>query len=280
MRCIHEAKLHSHNTMITLTYSDGNLPKFGSLRKRDFQLFMKRLRKHARKRLRVYPCGEYGERFKRPHYHACIFGYDFPDKTPVRVTVDGTHYTSDILSKIWGKGRVECTDVNFKTAAYVARYILKKKTGKAALGYTVFDKKTGEILGEREAEFSSLMSRKPGIGREWLEQYRRDVYPYGHVIINGKSCQPPKYYDNVHELLYPDEIKKLKKTRLVKISKVNNTTIRLAAREKLQKLKLKQLKRSYEDENFCDLRQQGKSLHEAHFFQNNRRISKKFHGRS
>jgi len=255
MRCIHEAKMHQHNTMITLTYDNEHLPPGGSLRKRDFQLFMKRLRKVSGQKLRVYPCGEYGDHFKRPHYHACIFGFDFSDKIPVRISADGTHYTSESLARIWGKGRVECTDLNFKTAAYVARYILKKKTGKAALGvYTKIDEKTGVVLEEREPEFSSLMSRKPGIGRGWLEKYRRDVYPYGHVIINGQKCQPPKYYDNIHEVLYPEEIKKLKLIRQEASQSVHNTPARLSARENLAKIKLKDLKRNYENEDLCDLR--------------------------
>lgn len=44
MRCIHEAQLHSNNCFITLTYAPENLPPDGGLIKRDFQLFMKRLR--------------------------------------------------------------------------------------------------------------------------------------------------------------------------------------------------------------------------------------------
>src|SRR4051812_44934530 len=45
MRLVHEKKLHSHSSFITLTYDDKNLPLGGTLIKRDFQLFMKRLRK-------------------------------------------------------------------------------------------------------------------------------------------------------------------------------------------------------------------------------------------
>ena len=47
----------------------------------SFKKFMKRLRKRFKgKRIRFYMCGEYGEQFDRPHFHACIFGVDFPDK--------------------------------------------------------------------------------------------------------------------------------------------------------------------------------------------------------
>ena len=43
LRCVHEAQVHDENCFITLTYNNENLPKDGSLNKRDFQLFMKRL---------------------------------------------------------------------------------------------------------------------------------------------------------------------------------------------------------------------------------------------
>lgn len=42
---MHEAQLHQENCFITLTYNDEHLPKDQSLVYRDFQLFMKRLRK-------------------------------------------------------------------------------------------------------------------------------------------------------------------------------------------------------------------------------------------
>lgn len=75
LRVMHEAKLHPANCFVTLTYRDEDLPENGSLRHRDFQLFMKRLRKRAD--VRFYMCGEYGEQKLRPHYHACLFGVDY-----------------------------------------------------------------------------------------------------------------------------------------------------------------------------------------------------------
>ena len=80
VRCIHEAQLHKDNCFITLTYNDEHLPSPPSLSVRDFQLFMKRLRKRFGKGIRFFHCGEYGEKYGRPHYHACLFGFDFPDR--------------------------------------------------------------------------------------------------------------------------------------------------------------------------------------------------------
>ena len=72
--------MHAQSAFITLTYADEYLPSDGKLKYLDFQLFMKRLRKYCGKEISFFMCGEYGEKTARPHYHACIFGYDFDDK--------------------------------------------------------------------------------------------------------------------------------------------------------------------------------------------------------
>ena len=80
LRCVHEAQLHSENSFITLTYNDDHIPRDGSLNKKHFQDFMKRLRKSiAPKKVRFYHCGEYGPKLLRPHYHAILFGHQFDD---------------------------------------------------------------------------------------------------------------------------------------------------------------------------------------------------------
>ena len=76
VRCIHEASLHEDNCFITLTYDDAHLPTDLSLNVSHFQKFMKRLRKRFGEGIRFFHCGEYGENFGRPHYHACLFTSD------------------------------------------------------------------------------------------------------------------------------------------------------------------------------------------------------------
>lgn len=81
IRCVHEAQMHDDNAFITLTYSQENIPKDRSIHKEELQKFFKRLRKNTNVKLRYFACGEYGKQKNRPHYHAIIFGYSFPDKT-------------------------------------------------------------------------------------------------------------------------------------------------------------------------------------------------------
>ena len=80
IRCVHEASLHERNCFITLTYRDECLPTNGSLDLDAFQKFMKRLRRRFGEGVRFFHCGEYGENFGRPHYHAILFNLDFSDK--------------------------------------------------------------------------------------------------------------------------------------------------------------------------------------------------------
>lgn len=247
IRCMHEASLHADNSFITLTYSDENLPYRGTLVKRDFQLFMKRLRRRSGAKFKFYYCGEYGENFGRPHYHACLFGYDFPDKEIFTVRNDYPVWRSSLLEELWPYGFSEIGTVTFESAGYVARYILKKQTGKSAEDhYSRVDPETGEIY-QLLPEYTN-MSNRGGIGKDWITKFKDDVYPSDEVIVNGIPVKPPKFYDRQFEILYPDEYVKLKRAR-VKSSRLyvdNNTPDRLKVREKVTLSKLEFLPRKLE----------------------------------
>ena len=253
VRCMHEAQMHQENCFITLTYSDDQLPRDRSLHKHHFQKFMKRLRKAiAPKKVRYYMCGEYGDNTKRPHYHACLFGYDLPDKELFRTTDGINLYSSASLEQIWGKGFVTVGDVTFESAAYVARYVTKKITGIRAdeldeIGLKHYEwlcPITGEVT-ELQPEYTA-MSLKPGIGKTWLDKYDSDVYNHDHVIVNGKKCRPPRYYDKLLESYDSEKLEELKKSRQEKavLHEKNNTLDRLMVREKVQNQRFKQLKRT------------------------------------
>lgn len=251
IRCVHESQLHEDNSFITLTYSPENLPQDHSLHVDHFQKFMKKLRKTYNQKIRFFHCGEYGEKFSRPHYHACLFGLDFKDKKHWKTVNGNKLYTSETLNKIWGHGYAVIGDVTFESAAYVARYITKKITGKDALThYTEFDKTTGEIYAERKPEYVT-MSRRPGIGKHWFDKYHKNTFDNDRVIMRGKELKPPKYYDNQYELLFPEEMEKIKQTRQLQ-SKNNledKTDERLKIKETIKLLKNTLLKRGYENGN-------------------------------
>jgi len=263
LRCIHEAQSHQENSFVTLTYEDSQLPLVGSLNVRHWQLFAKRLRhriqqepfrtpqetpKPPRKTFRFFHCGEYGEREGRPHYHAAIFGLDFhEDRKFYKVKRGNTYYTSKILEDTWGHGFAIIGELTFQSAAYVARYITKKITGdQAAAHYQHIDQATGAV-SQLKPEYTT-MSRRPGIGKNWFEKYRTDVFPHDYVVANGARCRTPKYYDNEYELSDADDFALIRaqRRRLAARRIKNNTPERLAVRERVQEAKYKLLKRPIE----------------------------------
>lgn len=199
VRVMHEAQMHSANSFVTLTLDDEHLTT--SLNYDDFRLFMRRLRKVFPK-ARFFMCGEYGENFQRPHYHAVLFGVDFVDREPWKRLPSGfTVFRSKTLERLWPFGFSSVGDVSFESAAYVARYCVKKVTGPLAESvneaglrhYDRFDVFTGEVT-QVVPEFMRC-SLKPGIGASWIEKYKTDVFPSDDVVIDGRKVTVPKFYD-------------------------------------------------------------------------------------
>lgn len=252
VRCTHEASLHEKNCFITLTYNDEHLPPFANLKYKDFQKFMKRLRKRfGSKSIRFFMCGEYGERRTRPHYHACLFGLDFDDRIYFKTTPSGSKiYTSKTLDALWSDragnpiGFASLGDVNFDSAGYVARYVLKKSYGSEQRRiYEMADIKTGEVV-TRQKEFSR-MSLKPGIGAGFYNKWRSDIFPGDYCIINGVKIKPPKYYYKKLAIEDPNLYNRVQSERealAVKLA-VDNSEPRRMVKEQVLKAKSKLLKR-------------------------------------
>lgn len=250
IRCVHEASLHKDNCFITLTYAPEHLPKDNSLHYKDFQLFMKRLRKRfTNQKIRFYMCGEYGENFGRPHFHACLFGFDFSDKRLFFTSRNGDKiFRSDVLEELWPFGLCSIGEVTFKSAAYVARYIMKKVTGNSLNPDTGLPFSEHYYMGDgqyRTPEFTK-MSLKPGIGSDWLDKYKSDVYPNDYVVINGKKVKPPRYYDKKYAISDPFDYDELEFNRFSRAREKldDNTPERLAVRKEVLEAKLSKLKRN------------------------------------
>ena len=203
--------MHEHNCFITLTFSPEELAKRNnpqSLDVSEFQRFMKRLRKKYGK-VRFFHCGEYGEQNKRPHYHALLFGVDFSDRQLFSQRNGVRLYVSDNLSKLWPYGFSTIGDVTFESAAYCARYVMKKVRGEGSQDHYMWtDMETGEV-NPVKPEYAT-MSRKPGIGKTWFDKYKSDVFPNDYCVIRGHEVRPPRYYET---LLSEEELKAVKEKR-------------------------------------------------------------------
>lgn len=149
---LHSMKYKDKCMFLTLTYNPQNLPSNGLLCKRDYQCFLKRLRKYFNKsKISYFVCGEYGDKFGRPHYHFILFG--------ISPTKD--NYTA--IEKIWNRGFIKIEKVNMKTCRYVAKYCCKSRQ----------KEKTDPLTGEVMSEFVQ-MSKRPALAKEWfLENFCR-----------------------------------------------------------------------------------------------------------
>lgn len=207
VRIMHEAQMHERSSFLTLTYSDKHIPEDKSLRVEDFQKFMKRLRRGSSVPLRFFHCGEYGERSARPHYHVCLFGEDFyADRKRISDSQSGfPQYISQRLCETWGLGEIHqqtIGELTFESAAYVARYCLKKVTGDGA----------AEHYAGRHPEYVT-MSRRPGIGAGWFERFNGEVYPSDSVVMRGREFLPPPFYDKLLEKADPALFARVKSAR-------------------------------------------------------------------
>mgnify|MGYP000598031937 CR=1 FL=1 len=235
IRIMHEAawleEEHGlYSSFITLTYSEKFLPMYGTLVPKHLQDFFKRFRRRIEPRkVRYYACGEYGSRcvkheisdcpacgaVQRPHYHAIVLGFDFPDRHYVGEREGFFCYESKLLSELWPYGFHEIGSCSCESAGYVARYVMKKQTGRSVEeGYYLRYEPLLDNWFEVEPEFA-VMSRRPGIGRPWLEKYKEEMYPADEVCIPGRGVfkKPPRYYDEIYGLSYPEEMEKVKAAR-------------------------------------------------------------------
>lgn len=237
-RCLMELQYHESAYFVTLTYDDVHVPityyskdedgcavPAQTLRKRDLQLFFKRLRTNTGQDIRYFCCGEYGSRSARPHYHCIIFGLVLDDLIPYKRSHEGfQYYNSETVQSAWRSsaytsegdkipdtygdiGFAVVADVTWESCAYTARYVTKKATGYEKEFYDTFN---------LEPEFA-VMSRKPGIGRKFYDDHKEELYEYDHISIKtpkgGRKVRPPRYFDQLFDVDDPDTMSEIKDKR-------------------------------------------------------------------
>lgn len=193
IRAVHEAKTYGdRNIFLTLTYNDENL-KSPHLQYEDWQRFIDTLRQNVKRKItcpelkkQLYipymVTGEYGEKNKRPHWHAILFNYRPNDEVYKYTTDQGEKvYESATIHKLWNKGNIEYGSVTMDSAGYVARYAAKKLVhGK-----------------DQEHDFHPIhkTSSRRAIGRSWIEQNATFTFQNGFVVLpNGQTSKIPRYY--------------------------------------------------------------------------------------
>lgn len=195
-RLMQEEKISMSAHFITLTYDTQHVPitrnGFMDIRKRDVQLFFKRLRKSMAKTevtktknpvhtlpIKYYVAGEYGGKTKRPHYHAIIF-----------------NCKPELIEAAWQLGSVHYGQVSVASVGYTLKYMSKPK------------KIPMHKNDDRTPEFS-LMSK--GLGASYLSANAKNWHMANlddrmHLIIeDGKKIAMPRYYK---DKIYTEEQRK------------------------------------------------------------------------
>lgn len=228
VRIVHESTLYADqygNAFVTLTYRDKaectteqlrngyHIPDDGSLNKKHFQDFIKRVRKHFPQKIRYFHCGEYGELTERPHYHACLFNCDFDDVLVYRQDEGITTYESETLARLWPYGFATVGELNYDTAAYTARYVLKKVTGHNAPDHYMRADEYG-VCYWLQPEYVT-MSLKPGIGKGFYDRYKHEIFPSDESPVPGKGVvqKVPRYYQTILEREDPATLEMVKELR-------------------------------------------------------------------
>lgn len=169
---------------ITLTYEDNKLPfdpETGcvTLLKSDAQKFIetfkRRLSYYKDCKIRYYLCGEYGDQFSRPHYHAMIW-------------LPGLDITAEDLRPFvedsWTNGLVlGVHPFSTQLAEYVAKYSTKQ---------------FGVDYDGMQPPFG-LMSLKPAIGKSWIDNNRDFYLDNPHSFLTdrtGVRFSLPRYFRN------------------------------------------------------------------------------------
>lgn len=182
VRCTLEKEYYSDDEclFLTLTYRNKDLPQDKQLRKKDLQDFWKRLR-FAGYRFRYFACGEYGETYQRPHYHAIVFGLRLSDLKFKELSGSLSQlYESEELTRIWAHGLAVVGYADSASIAYVSGYVEKKQRDPRWDSYLVKPFLT--------------MSRKPALGTRYLEDNEDVIIATNKVYGN---------FGNVHHHSVP-----------------------------------------------------------------------------
>lgn len=247
VRCVHEAQMHDENCFITLTFNNDALKERRnpySLDKTEFQKFMKRVRKRYAHKIRFFHCGEYGEKNNRPHYHALMFGHDFRDKKLWSINGGNRLYISQELQELWPYGFNTIGEVNFETAAYTARYVMKKHKGDDVVEkYQITDE--DGVIWDRIPEYCTMSrGRKKdgdgGIGYRWYLKYGwSDCHKHDYVVVNGHETRPPRFYDKLCDEKVFEKIKQKRVEEAPEpIINYNENMDRLWVKEEVKKISL------------------------------------------
>lgn len=197
LACLQRSRIHwslrlnqefKHSTsafFVTLTYA----MKDPELSVRDVQLYIKRLRKSEKKKIRYFLVGEHGTKTGRAHYHALIF-----------------NTTEKNIRSHWKKGITHVGAVTGASVMYTLKYMVQQS----------------------ERKPFRLMSRGYGIGAKYLTDEMVAWHRSGdkmYMMVNDVKNPLPRFYKE--KIWYGSERERVSDLAKWKSIKARRESIRL-----------------------------------------------------
>lgn len=259
-RIMCECKKSENNYFLTFTYNEISLPiakeseyggtKYqndgtwtGTLYPKDIDTFLNSLRKKFErvgyKGLKYFYAGEYCPTSGRPHYHMILMNCPLDISKFYSFKVDNKtkklHWKSKEIDELWNKGFVDIGEVEWSSAAYVARYCMKKLTNETDKTIYYSQGKLPEFV---------RMSRRPGIGAEYYNKNKINIYDTDSILMknfhgNTANYKPPKAWDRKFEKEHPEEWKLIKQSREEAAKRAARIQKELSNNTDLERLEIK-----------------------------------------
>lgn len=189
-----ETKYAKSAFFVTLTYNDENVPYLNdvqSLRKKDYQSFLKNLRKRLPYPIRFFGVGEYGLRSQRPHYHLILWLPDFIRRDKL----------SNIIGNVWRKGFVQVDEATDGRMYYIAKYCCKLSSEpygvekgfqtcsqNPPIGYRFFENNLRLLDSDFDVNYIQGPSfRKSSIPRSFERKYKKRLSDTPRSVITDPA---------------------------------------------------------------------------------------------
>lgn len=179
--------IKSKSAFVTFTYDDYHLDymdsscMFPTLNRDHLHKYIDNLRhqvkgltmpRGCRSDFAFFACGEYGDQFKRPHYHVLFFGLDY-------------QYHKKLLESTWRNGMIKSLPVTNGGVRYVVDYMTKTISGDLAV----------ETYDKKGLERPFYMCSR-GLGSDFFFAHKDEISRTGCVKIGSRVVPVPLYYIN------------------------------------------------------------------------------------